>query len=589
MSIGRRNEERFSGRRSRSRPPVSPDRALGRRHAPEAGLSIVTYSLERWPNRPAAARLSPNVVEMTGYAPGVLATESDFDEIVFEPDRVTARRLHSTGGQREYRLVRADGTLVTVIDSCEAPGQFAGVCRGMLIERPVGLAERHDTLTMLLNRAAFLENLNGRLEAARRLDEDVSLLLLDLDSFRDVNEALGHSFGDQLLIGVARRFERSLRAGDTLARLGGDEFAAVLRGVSRARAVQIAREIADVLEAPFLLDGRQVTITASIGVTSRAERPTLSGGDLLRLAEIAMYSAKRKRSRVAAYDAELRTAPAVGTDFARLGELHSGIERREFFLVFQPWLRVSEGRVDACEALLRWNHPFRGPLLPGEFLALAERSGLIQELDLIALDLACRQAAVWRDAGLPIRVAINASRESLLDEGYSDHVSSALSGYGLRGSDIEVEITEQGILGDPGQAARFADRLERIGVPLALDDFGTGYSSFAQLRELKVSRLKIDRSFVCGVLANDKDAAIAETIISLGHRLGKEVVAEGVEDAETLNRLHILGADYIQGYEVARPMPAEELAPWLAAYKPPASDDKTEPKLLPRRRKRLAA
>jgi diguanylate cyclase (GGDEF)-like protein len=556
---------------------------------PDDRCSIVMYSFDRGPSRLASARLSPNVLDMTGFEASVLATELDFDAIVFEPDRVAARRLHLTGGQREYRIVKADGTLVTVIDSCELAGPSGRAIRGILVERPVRLSDTRDALTMLLNRGAFSESLKRQIDEARRLDEDVSVLLMDLDSFRDVNDALGHSFGDQLLIAVARRFERSFRSNDAVARLGGDEFAAILRGVSRDSASRIGREIADVLEAPFLIDGRQITITASIGVTSLAERPELSGADLMRLAEVAMYSAKRRHNRVAAYDTELRIVPASGTDFSRLGELHSGIERREFFMAFQPWLRTADGKVDACEALLRWNHPFRGSLPPGEFLPLAERSGLIQDLDLIALDLSCRQAALWRDAGLRMRVAVNASRESLLDEGYSDQVGLALSRYGLGGADIEIEITEQGILGDPGQAARFAEKLERIGVRLALDDFGTGYSSFAQLRELKVSTLKIDRSFVSGVLANDKDAAIAETIISLGHRLGKVVVAEGVEDAETLDRLHMLGADYIQGYEVARPMRAEELAPWVAAYRPKPAVEEKQPKLLSRRRKGLAA
>ena len=661
------------------------------------------------------------MVQMTGYASAVLATERDFDEIVFEPDRPTARSLHSTGGQAEYRVVRADGRIVAVVDACALAGRSRRVVRGILIEKPIEhatspepqgsqllgripvvsyidriepatrsrvrlytspqvfglightpdeilsdgslwpsllepatrpqprlncarpgetlrseyrmrtrdgrtiwvsdeacvygegpeaeylygvirditsehaaeirarLAGSRDMLTMLLNRGAFLDVLERQIEEARWLDEDVSLVLMNLDSFRDVNDALGHSFGDQLLIAVARRFERSFRSNDTLARFGGDEFAAVLRGVSRENASRIAREIAEMLEAPFLVDGRQISIAASMGVTSLAERPALAGADLMRLAEVAMHSAKRKHNHVAAYDSDLQVAPSSGTNFSRLGELHSAIDRREFVMAFQPWLRASEGKVDACEALLRWNHPFRGTLLPGEFLPLAERSGLIQELDRIALDLACGQAAAWRDTGLNLRVAVNASRESLLDEEYSDHVASALSRHGLCGADIEIEITEQGILGDPGQAARFAERLERIGVNLSLDDFGTGYSSFAQLRELKVSTLKIDRSFVSGVLARDKDAAIVETIIGLGHRLGKEVVAEGVEDAQTLNRLRVLGADYIQGYEVARPMPGEQMAAWLAAYSPPASDEKTQPKLLSRRRKKLAA
>jgi diguanylate cyclase (GGDEF)-like protein len=683
------------------------------------GLPIVTYSYANGSENAASPRVSPNVTEMAGYAPGDFMTELGFDEVVFDPDRAVARRLHSVGGQAEYRMVRADGRIVSVVDACEVVGR---VVRGILVERPLEqtacsvssdsqllgriplvtyidriepgtrsrirlytspqvfllightsdeilsdatlwaslldpsdegalllgdalsgqtlrseyrmrardgrtiwvrdeaclygdnsaaaeyvygvvrdisgeyeaeararFAGTRDTLTTLLNRGAFIEALATQIEEARRLDEDVSLLLVDLDGFKHINDALGHPFGDRLLIAVARRFERSFRAHDVSARLGGDEFAAVLRGVSLEDAARIAREIAETLEAPFQLDGRQVTVTASIGVASVADRPASTEVDLMRLAEVAMYAAKRRHCRVVAYESDLRTAITGRPDFSRLGEMHSGIERREFMLVYQPMLHASDGKVDACEALLRWNHPFRGTLAPGEFLPLAERAGLIRDLDLIALDGACQQAAAWRDRGRDMRVAVNASRESLLDEEYSEHVASALSRHGLRGPEIEIEITEQGILGDPGQAARFADRLGRIGVKLALDDFGIGYSSFAQLRELKVSTLKIDQSFVCGVLAHDKDAAIVETIISLGHRLGKEVVAEGVEDPDTLNRLRVLGADHIQGYAVARPMPAEELVPWLAAYRPPASDEGTPPKLLPRGRRGLAA
>ena len=540
---------------------------------------------------------------LIGHTPDEILADADLWPSLLEPANGPQPLMNDTRpGQTlrsEYRMRTRDGRTLWVSDEACVYGDDAeagflyGVIREITLEHEAEIRARlagsRDMLTMLLNRVAFLEVLERQIEEARWVDEDVSLILMDLDSFRDVNDALGHSFGDRLLIAVARRFERSFRSNDALGRLGGDEFAAVLRGVSRENASRVAREIAEMLEAPFLLDGRQITIAASIGVTSLAERPASTGADLMRLAEVAMYSAKRRHSRVVAYESDLQVAPGSGTDFSRLGELHSAIERREFTMFFQPWLRVSEGKVDACEALLRWNHPFRGTLPPGEFLPLAERSGLIQELDLIALDLACRQAAAWRAAGLHMRLAVNASRESLLDERYSDHVASALSRHGLCGADIEIEITEQGILGDPGQAARFAERLERIGVKLSLDDFGTGYSSFAQLRELKVSTLKIDRSFVSGVLAHDKDAAIVETIISLGHRLGKEVVAEGVEDTETLDRLQMLGADYIQGYAIARPMPAEELAPWLSAYQAPTSDEGTRPKLLSRRGKGLAA
>jgi diguanylate cyclase len=226
---------------------------------------------------------------------------------------------------------------------------------------------------------------------------------------------------------------------------------------------------------------------------------------------------------------------------------------------------------------------------PGEFLPLAERAGLIRELDLIALDLACAQAAAWRREGLDMRVAINASRASLLDVEYSTNVAAAMARHCLKGPEIEIEITEHGILGDPGQAARFAERLEALGVQLSLDDFGIGYSSFAQLRELRVSTLKIDQSFVLGLLGDDKDAAIVETIVDLGHRFGQEVVAEGVEDLQTLNRLRELGADYIQGYAVARPMPAEDVAAWVAAFVPPLRDGNVRPAPLSRRRKGLAA
>jgi diguanylate cyclase (GGDEF)-like protein/PAS domain S-box-containing protein len=659
---------------------------------------------------------------MAGYAPADFMSGPGFDDVVFEPDRPVASRLHSIGGQAEYRIVRADGRIVPIVDACEVSGRGQRRVRGILVERrsdqmaPLDSAgsqllgrmpfvtyidrieprtrsrvrlytsphifpligytpdelvsdatlwssllapsdgpprpptdvlpertlrseypmrtrdgrtiwvrdegclhrddssaaeyiygvvrdvtEEHeaqvrtrlvssrDPLTMLLNRSALGDALAVRIREARRLDEDLSLLLLDLDDFKHVNDALGHPFGDRLLIAVARRLERSFRADDVVARLGGDEFAAVLRGVSLEDACRIAREIAETIEAPFLIDGRQVAIAASVGVASLACRPALTEGDLMRLAEVAMYSAKRRHSRVVAYETDQRVSPNGGADFSRLGEMHSGIGRHEFVLVYQPWLRASDGKVDACEALLRWNHPFRGTVSPGDFLPLAERAGLIRELDLIALDLACRQTAAWRDAGLNMRVAVNASRESLLDEEYGRQVGAALSRYGLGGPEIEIEITEQGVLGDPGQAARFAERLDRIGVKLALDDFGTGYSSFAQLRELKVSTLKIDQSFVSGALAREKDAAIVETIISLGHKLDKDVVAEGVENVETLNHLRVLGADYIQGYAVARPMPAEELPAWLAAYEPPTSDEIAQPKPLSRGRKRLAA
>ncbi len=710
------------GRRSTLRSVSSRGRGGRRRRPLVDGLPIVSYSYAIGVKGTctASARVSPNILEMAGYTPSGFMSGPGFDDVVFEPDRPVARRLHSIGGQAEYRIVRADGTIVPIVDACEVAGRSRRVVRGILVERPleqiaptdaigsqllnrlpvvtyidriesgtrrrirlytspqvfvlVGhtpdeiladaglwpslldpssgspprlddarpgqsvrseyrvltrdgrtvwvsdeaclygdgaveyvygvirditgeheaevqarLAGSRDTLTTLLNRRAFLEVMATQIDEARRLDEELSLLLVDLDGFRHINDALGHPFGDRLLIAVARRFERSFRSRDPLARLGGDEFAAILRGVSRDDASRIAREVAETLEAPFLLDGRQVTVAASMGVASLADRIVSTGVDLMRLAEVAMYSAKQGHNRVVAYENDLRIAPSGGADFSRLGEMHSGIERREFVLAYQPFLRSPQGKVDACEALLRWNHPFRGTLPPGDFLPLAERVGLIRELDLIALDLASHQAAAWRDAGLNMRVAVNASRESLLDEEYSHHVAAALTRYGLRGPEIEIEITEQGILGDPGQAARFAERLERIGVRLALDDFGTGYSSFAQLRELKVSTLKIDKSFVSGVLAYDKDAAIVETILSLGHRLGKTVVAEGVEDLETLDRLRVLGVDYIQGYAVARPMPAEELAPWLAAYRPPVPNEKTQPKLLSRRRKGLAA
>ena len=521
--------------------------------------------------------------ELTGLTPDA-ARGDGWLHIVHPDDRdslfeaVRAALAAGAPIQHECRTVRPDGetrwirgeSAVVADDRGRIKGyvaMIADVTDERLMAERLEQRSRQDALTDLPNRLHLGEALQTAHAMARATGECMALLFLDLDAFKEVNDTLGHEAGDRLLVQVARRVVGSVRDTDTVARLGGDEFAVVLTQTDRADGARaVAEKIIRAIEQPFVLSGQQVAITASVGIALYPDHGAEEPDVLMRQADLAMYHAKRERLGFAFFDSGLSDhASAAG--FSRLAELREAIDEGQLVLHYQPWIHAQTGRSDVAEALVRWDHPRYGLLAPAEFLPLAEQSGLIRALDLAVLEMACAQIATWRATPLlsEMRLAVNVSRASLLDEDFPASVAAALIRHRLEGPEIELEITESGAFGDPEQAAWFAERLMALNVRIAIDDFGTGYSSLVHLRRLHASTLKIDRSFVSHAVEDAGDAAIVEAAAHLGHRFGQYVVAEGVEDESTRSLVELLGADYIQGFHVSRPLPATALEAWMAA------------------------
>jgi diguanylate cyclase (GGDEF)-like protein len=419
----------------------------------------------------------------------------------------------------------------------------------------------HDSLTGLANRDLFNDRLSQAMAFAARRGEKVGLLLLDLDRFKEVNDGLGHQHGDQLLRQVAVALGSTVRSTDTLARLGGDEFAIVLTGINtEEEAVAAALRMTGTLESPIVIDGVAVTPQASIGLSLFPDHGS-DADTLLGKADIAMYSAKADRQSVAVYARE--------RDFsmpARLGlvtELRRALAAEEIICHYQPLARMTDSETFGVEALVRWQHPERGLLGPGEFLPTAEQAGLMGALTERVLAVATRQGRAWLDAGLDLTVAVNLSARSLRDPSLPDMVFGILEQAGLPADRLELELTEDALLEDPDQAKTLLEALAAGGVRLSLDDFGTGYSSLAYLSHLPIAKVKIDRAFL-----SDRDDVmnqrIVETIIELGRRLDMQVLAEGVETPESWQRLRELGCPEAQGFFYARPMGPEQLSTWLS-------------------------
>ena len=417
-----------------------------------------------------------------------------------------------------------------------------------------------DDLTGLPNRRHLDRSLHRRLEVARTRGTSLALLLLDLDGFKELNDTLGHRAGDLVLEQIGPRLRAVLRSGDELARLGGDEFAVVLSDASDAEAV--ARRILHALEAGLTVDGIDVRIGASIGIAVFPEHGE-DGETLLQRADVAMYQAKAARSGYAFYqrDRDRHSRERL----ALIGELRDAIGTDQLVLHFQPKLDIATGIVGDVEALVRWMHPERGLLAPGAFVPLAEQTGVMGELTWHVIDAALRQVAAWYEQGIDLAVAVNVSAATLLDEGWANDVAGALVRHGVPASRLRIEITEDALMGDAERALRVVESLVSTGIGVSVDDFGTGYSSLGLLKHLPVDELKIDRTFIRDLLTDPADAAIVQSVVDLGGRLGLSTVAEGVEDAETLDRIAEYGVSVAQGYHIARPLPADELERWLAA------------------------
>jgi diguanylate cyclase (GGDEF)-like protein/PAS domain S-box-containing protein len=416
----------------------------------------------------------------------------------------------------------------------------------------------HDILTGLPNRALLHDRLGQALAGARRHQQTVAVMMVDLDRFKNINDALGHRIGDALLQGVAGRIRGRLRASDTLARVGGDEFVLVQPELADAGGASImAHTVLELLAQPFYINGNQLYIDASIGITL-FPRDGVDPDLLLRNADLALYRAKREgRGQYRFYscdmDSELKATLSVESG------LRHAIEHGALELFYQPTFGLADGNMQGVEALIRWPHPGGGYLSPASFIPVAEISGLIVPLGEWTLRTACRQAKAWNTAGFKLRLAVNVSALQLRQPDFARLVECVLADSGLVPSDLELEVTE-GVLLDPSMAIikRALNELTELGVTLAIDDFGTGCSSLGYLKHFQFDRIKIDASFVRDIDAGSDANAIVKAIIALGHSLGKSITAEGVETQTQLAFLRANTCDAVQGYLLARPKAVDE-------------------------------
>jgi diguanylate cyclase (GGDEF)-like protein/PAS domain S-box-containing protein len=426
----------------------------------------------------------------------------------------------------------------------------------------------HDPLTGLPNRLLFIEQVQSALAASFAAGAAVAVLFIDLDRFKVINDSLGHHVGDELLRAVAPRLRRQLRPGDSVARFGGDEFGVVVSSVAdEDAALQVAERIGECLESPFVLDGVEHFVSASIGI---AVAPVGSTGEaaaeaLIRDADAAMYRAKDNgRSRHELFDHQMRAKVVRRLETER--ELREAIEREEFTLHYQPVVKLPDGAISGVEALVRWRHPERGLLNPAEFISVAEDTGLIDQIGRWVKEQACLQTLAWQELhpdARPLEVAVNLSARQVGHRDLPRLVAEVLDHTGLDPASLRLEVTESILVEDSDWAGDALRALHELGVKLALDDFGTGYSSLAYLNRFPFDSLKIDRSFVEGVGAEQERDAIVEAIVGMARALGLVVVAEGVENGLQLAELKRLGCDHAQGYFFARPMPPEEITDFL--------------------------
>jgi diguanylate cyclase (GGDEF)-like protein/PAS domain S-box-containing protein len=465
------------------------------------------------------------------------------------------------------RLVRADGTTVPVEISGRVTTDETGCATGLIttnhdVSTQIASEEQlrhlalHDALTDLPNRTLLIDRLQLALAAAHRNAQQIALLLMDLDGFKEINDTYGHQHGDTVLQEVARRLCATLRQSDTVARLGGDEFAMILPDVDQLGALEAASKLAAALEPPIDLADQRFHVGASVGIALAPEHGD-NADQLLRLADVAMYAAKRSNSGHAIYSAT--HDPFSPLRLVLINELREAIETDGLVLSFQPKLHLATGLIEGVEALVRWQHPTHGLIPPDQFIGLAEHSGLIRPLTAWVVHNALLWCARWRDRGFDLSVAVNLSARGLHDPDLPIALCRSLTQTGVPPNRLTAEITESSIMAEPERAMEVLSRIKDLGVRVSIDDFGTGYSSLSYLRDLRADELKIDKSFVLELHTNAGDAFIVRAIIDLGRSLG----LEGVESQELLDMLGVLSSDWVQGYHIGRPQPGESLIEWL--------------------------
>lgn len=540
-------------------------------------IPAVVY-LQQVENRHTAVYVSPQIEGMIGYSPEEFESDSDLWYGMVHPDdrrRVLAEdeRTDTTGQpfSMEYRMIRRDGRVVWVRDEAvlvEDTGGRPRLWRGVMfditerkaLEEQLKQQALHDTLTGLPNRILFSDRLRHALSGIERSKGKVAVLFLDLDNFKVVNDSLGHDVGDQLLRAVGIRLKGCLRAEDTLARFAGDEFTVLLENVeAEGWATRVAQRIAQELRTPFLVEGQDLIVTASIGVAFSGSSDMNQAEEILRWADLAMYRAKRKGKGTYQVFNHSMSAQA----FERLrteSELRRALERRELVVHYQPLVGLETRKVVGFEALVRWDHPERGLLGPSRFISIAEETGLIVPIGRWVLAEACNQVKQWhqRVPGITtLVVSVNLSAKQFQDPSLPSYVAEILRQANLDAHRLHLEITENVLMEDAPSTMSTLGALKALGVEITIDDFGTGYSSLSYLKRLPVSFLKVDRSFVDGLGHHPEDNELVSGITSLAHALNLQVIAEGVENLSQLEKLQVMGCDAAQGYYFAKPLPSQ--------------------------------
>jgi diguanylate cyclase (GGDEF)-like protein len=419
----------------------------------------------------------------------------------------------------------------------------------------------YDALTDLPNRTLFQNRLEQAVHHSMRARNPLAVMLMDLDTFKEINDTLGHLMGDAVLREIGHRLAAGLRESDTVARLGGDEFAVMLPSVGRTGAELAARKLLALVQEPLAIEGVNLDVHGSVGIALFPEHGT-EAEILIQRADVAMYVAKQNRSGHEVYAQELdRHSPER---LALMGDFRHAISRDELRVHYQPKLNLKTNQIFGVEALVRWQHPTLGLIMPDRFIPMAEQTGAVRPLTLWMLERALQQCLEWRRQGVELVAAVNLSPRNLQDIELPERVRSLLELLGAPAQMLELEITESVIMSDPLRSLQVLTRLNKMGLRLAVDDFGTGYSSFSYLRKLPVHEIKIDKSFIDDMV-QQHDEVIVQSTIELAHNLGLTVVAEGVQDKETLDRLRELGCDTAQGDYLSAPLDGPSVLPWLRA------------------------
>ena len=422
-----------------------------------------------------------------------------------------------------------------------------------------------DEVTGLANRALWHDRLASALAVARRNPgASVAVMILDINQFKMYNDSLGHAAGDELLRQISQRLQKVLRDTDTLARLGGDEFGIVLPLLQDAERAgeRVAGEVMNALSAPFSYEQIELCMSSAIGISLFPQHGE-DASTLASHADSAMYRAKWNSAPYLFYEAETTTSSAT-EHLSISGQLHGALERREFELYYQPKMDLASGAICGAEALLRWQHPQQGLVLPNRFIPVAEQLGMISPITDWVLDTALAQSKAWLVEGRQMPVSINVSARSFQSPGLVTRIEQSLKEAGVGGSSLEIEITEGTLMADLHKGARILKSLSDLGVSIAIDDFGSGYFSLSYLKRLPINTLKIDQSFLESMDRNPKDAAVVRSIIALGHNLGCKVIAEGVEDEGIRLQLQHLGCDLVQGFHISKPLPLAGFHAWLS-------------------------